>query len=575
MSAMNTTLSALMNLLRAEGLLVDETSSHAHASTNHDTVVPPVTNAYGREACPISGADCDSRVVLPGHLFICKGSAFRSEYLRSALDAGAVAYLCDASHAAALATIAPGVPRIVTTDAGLRHAMALVSAEAWGHPDRDITVIGLTGTKGKSTTAYMLRSIFDVGPDGRGKSGDVASIIGSIDTYDGIEDVESHNTTPEPPDLWRHLAHARTSRHDPMVMEISSQALKYDRVRELSLSVACFLNIGRDHISPQEHPNFEDYVASKLRIFAQADTALVNLATDRLADVYAAAQRCTHIVSFVVPQRDASAGTHSPTTRHSDATTPDDVPAPSVDGHVADYWASAIRSHDGKVSFTAHAVNWSLAVRLGMPGLFNVDNALCAIAVARLMHLEDHQIQAGLARCRVPGRMELLSSPDPHVAAIVDYAHNKLSYQKFFSSVAHEFAGHRIIAVFGAPGGKAQERRQELPQEAARWADVLLFTEEDPAHERVEDINAELLAATPAGTHAESIPDRAAAITRAVEIAYSENSPALICLLAKGDETRQHEGDVFVPCETDETLFMRAMHEYATPPLSATSHQEE
>lgn len=200
-------------------------------------------------------------------------------------------------------------------------------------------------------------------------------------------------------------------------------------------------------------------------------------------------------------------------------------------------------------------------MHLGMPGLFNVDNALCAIAVAQLLGISRNQIRAGLACCRVPGRMELLDSPDSHhVAAIVDYAHNKLSYQRFFASVSKEFPGRRIIAVFGAPGGKAQERRQELPLEASKWADVLIYTEEDPAHERVEDINAALLAATPATQHAESIPSRPDAIARAVELAYAEKTPALLCLLAKGDETRQHVGDEFVPCETDETLFLRAMH---------------
>jgi UDP-N-acetylmuramoyl-L-alanyl-D-glutamate--2,6-diaminopimelate ligase len=153
--------------------------------------------------------------------------------------------------------------------------------------------------------------------------------------------------------------------------------------------------------------------------------------------------------------------------------------------------------------------------------------------------------------------MELITTPRPEVVALVDYAHNKLSYQRFFSSVAREFAGQQIIAVLGAPGDKAQERRVELPQEASKWADLLIYTEEDPAHERVEDICAEMAAATPAGQAYEVIPDRPAAIARAVEAAFAAPEGALVCLLAKGDETRQHEGDEFVPCETDGAIFER------------------
>ena len=505
MSGMDTTLTDLAQLLDREGLLDGKTNMH-----DADTTV-------------VTGADCDSRVAAAGHVFVCKGAAFKAVYLRDALDMGAVAYLCDASHADELAAAAPGIPVLVAPDDGLRRAMALVSAEAWGHPDRELPVLGMTGTKGKSTTAYMLRSIFAAG-------GRPCGILGSINTYDGVERFESHNTTPEAPDLWRHLANTRAAGLSAMVMEVSSQALKYDRTLGLRLRVGAFLNIGRDHISPLEHPDFEDYFASKLRIFDQCDTAVVNLGCDHLDRVLAAAQACDRLVTFS-----------------------DTDPA-------ADFWADHVATHEGTVGFVAHTPAWTANMHLGMPGLFNIENALCAIAIAQLAGAERAQIRDGLAACRVPGRMELVDSPDPaRVAAIVDYAHNKLSYQRFFSSMAKEFPGRRIIAVLGAPGGKAQERRRELPQEASKWADALIYTEEDPAHERVEDINAEMLAATPADQRAESVPSRPDAIARAVDIAYEEDTPALVCLLAKGDETRQHVGDEFVPCETDAELFLRAM----------------
>jgi UDP-N-acetylmuramoyl-L-alanyl-D-glutamate--2,6-diaminopimelate ligase len=197
-----------------------------------------------------------------------------------------------------------------------------------------------------------------------------------------------------------------------------------------------------------------------------------------------------------------------------------------------------------------------------MPGLFNVDNALAAIAMCELAGVDDELIAAGLAHVRVPGRMELIETSNPSVCALVDYAHNKLSYQRFFASVREEFAGRKIIALFGAPGDKAQERRRELPREASKWADLIIYTEEDPAHERTEDICAELASNTPEGQDFEVICDRPAAIARATEAAFAAKEGAVVCLLAKGDETRQHEGDRFVPCETDGAIFEREVAKY-------------
>ncbi|WP_304214857.1 Mur ligase family protein, partial [Parafannyhessea umbonata] len=223
----------------------------------------------------VTGADCDSRFAAPNHLFVCKGAAFKPAYLASALESGCVGYLCDDAHANELAAVAPDAPQLVASD--LRRAMAVASAAAWGHPDRNIDVVGITGTKGKSTVSYMLKQILDAG-----SSKPRAAILGSIETFDGVEHFESVNTTPESPDLWRHVRNASDSGLPYLVMEVSSQALKYDRVVDLGLDVACFLNIGRDHISPVEHPDFADYFGSKLRIFDQARTAVVNLDTDEL-----------------------------------------------------------------------------------------------------------------------------------------------------------------------------------------------------------------------------------------------------------------------------------------------------
>jgi len=521
MPSQHTTLAALIDLLQGEGLLVSVTN--------------PPTDAAAVGVC---GCDCDSRVAAAGHVFVCKGRAFRPAFLTSALGAGCVAYLCNEELADQLAQTAPDACGLVVND--IRRAMGIASPEAWGHPDRDLTVIGITGTKGKTTVAYMLHSILDgsgVGDtDEKGASGQPAhraGIMGSIDIFDGIEHFESVNTTPEAPDLWRHLANARDAGLAYMVMEVASQGLKYDRVLGLDIDVALFLNIGRDHLSPVEHPDFEDYFASKLEIFDQAHMAVVCADSDHADRILAHAAVCERVLTF------------------------------SLADSSADLWASDVRIDPGHTAFVAHTPTRTLDVDLGMGGLFNVTNALAALATCEVLGTGADACAAGLSRARVPGRMELLGNASSLVVGLVDYAHNKLSYQAFGASLAQEFPGRAVITVLGAPGDKAYERRTELPQEAAKWSDLLIYTEEDPAHERVEDICGQMAEATPGGQAFEVIPDRTEAIFRAVEAALSVNGPSVVCLLAKGDETRQHEGDEFVPMEPDGSVFMRALNELA------------
>lgn len=501
-------------------------------------------------AAHVQGMTVDSREVRPRNLFVCKGAAFRPAFLASAVEAGTAAYLCsdDPELLAELTAAAPTCPRLVVSD--VRRAMALVAPAIYDHPERALTVCGITGTKGKSTVAYMLRSILLA-------SGDVPSILGSIETDDGVESYESHNTTPEAPELWRHLRNTVDAGRTRMVMEVSSQGLKYDRVLGLPFDIACFLNIGRDHISSVEHPTFEDYFASKLRIFEHAETAVVNLATEHVDEVLAAASHAQRLVTV--------RACHEGTAADGLSNAGDAPGSASADAITPTFEAKDIRSMDKGLAFTVieHDTQGTPVVAtpitLGMAGLFNVDNALAAIACARLMGVDYAAIAAGLAHVRVPGRMELVPSPDGKVLAIVDYAHNELSFETLFSSVKREYPGRRVIALFGAPGGKAQERREALPRVASKYADLIIYTEEDPAHERVEDICAELAAHTPAGVAHEIICDRTAAIERAVEVGRSCPEGAVLLLLAKGDETRQHRGDDYPEVESDLSIARRLL----------------
>lgn len=473
----------------------------------------------GDGATCVDGMAIDSREVAPRNLFVCKGAGFRPAFLESAVAAGAAAYLCEGvgeglSIPSELVAAAAVTPALVVSD--VRRAMALVAPVIYRHPEDQLHVVGITGTKGKSTVAYMLRSILVA-------AGQEPSILGSIETDDGKVRYESHNTTPEAPDLWRHLRNTVDAGRRIMVMEVSSQGLKYDRVLGLPFEIGCFLNIGRDHISGVEHPDFEDYFASKLRIFNQCEVAVVNLATDHVDRVLQAAKSAPCVATFAVEH--AGEGSHGgkawPVEPLFTASGVTQLPTGGLAFTVRE------RAAEGEIACEER-------IELGMPGLFNVDNALAAISMARLLGVGYDAIRAGLAQIRVPGRMELVSSADGHVLAIVDYAHNELSFETLFKSVKAEYPDRRVVALFGAPGGKAHERREALPRVAGAYADHLVYTEEDPAHDRVEDICAELVKNTPAGVSHEVILDREQAVTTTLKKALGGGSSSDCLAACKG-----------------------------------------
>ena len=448
-----------------------------------------------------------SKDARPFTLFACKGAAFRAAYLDEAIERGACAYVSERAYDTARPTSC-----LLVND--IRRAMALIADLHYDKAYDKLILTGITGTKGKSTTAYYIKFILDeyLQEIGERPSG----IVSSIDTYDGAGLTPSRLTTPEAFELHRHFDNAVQAGLRFFTMEVSSQALKYHRTLGVEFDTAVFLNISEDHISANEHSDFEDYFSSKLQIFGQARRAVVNLGTDRLPRVLEAAKAAGSLTTFGLREG-------------------------------ADVQGFDIRKEGHETRFRVKCRDFDEEFALTMPGLFNVENALAAITVCRGFGIPVHAMRAGLRKARSRGRMEIFTSADGSRAVIVDFAHNKMSFESLFRSVLAEYPGRRIVTVFGCPGDRAVNRRQELGELAGRWSDKVYLTADDPGFESVADISAQI-AAHVGGTECVQIEDRVTAIGEAIADA-GPNSVVLI--LGKGSEAYQKVGSQYLPYEPD------------------------
>lgn len=472
----------------------------------------------GHENETVLNLTYNSKSVTENTLFICKGAAFKEEYLKEAAKAGAFAYISEKKYDVNL-------PYMIVRD--IRTAMPVLADLYFCRPWENLNLIGITGTKGKSTTAYYIKAIVD---DYMAAVGEKESaVISSIDVYDGVVRKESHITTPEVVELEEHFRHAVDSGISWLEMEVSSQALKYDRVDGITFDVGVFLNISEDHISPIEHPDFNDYMESKLRLFAQTKTACVNLDSDECDRIMEAAKAAGQIVTF---------GTHQQ----------------------ADIRGYGIRKQGMDTVFHVVCDRFDEEFVLEMPGLFNVENALAAIAIAYVKNIPVEYIRSGLKRARSSGRMELYHSKDHNVVAIVDYAHNKLSFEKLFASTMEEYKGRRIITIFGCPGKKAYIRRRDLGTIAGKYSSKVYLVAEDPGYEAVEDISRDIAQYVSAqNCPYEMIEDRGEAIKKAV---LETTEPTVILITGKGGETRQKYGSEYIDCPSDVEYTKKSIEEY-------------
>ena len=500
---MKHTLNDYIALLEARGLLA-----------------APVPAGLDR-AAPVELVSYDSREVVPGTLFLCKGAHFRAEFLQMARDRGAAAYVSQAPYPEI------DLPCILVSD--MRLTIAPLADLFYGHPSGKLSVIALTGTKGKSTAAYYLKHILDEYQRERNRP--ECGILSTIITDDGVERFESHITTPEPLELQRHLAHAVEAGLDFVVMEASSQALKYHRTLCTDFAAAAFLNIGIDHISPVEHPDFEDYFSAKLRIFGQGAVNCVNLDCGHAGRVLEAARAAGKpVITF--SQRDEG----------------------------ADVYASQVRKRGGDILFRVRTRDFDREFRLTMPGLFNVENALAAMAVCQGLGIPQRCVYAGLEKARVPGRMEVYANADSTVTAIVDFAHNRMSFENLCRSARAEYPGRRVVSVFGSVGSKAQDRRQDLGEIGGQYSDLVIVTEDDSEGEDTLDICREIASfVEKQGCPCKIEPNRGEAIRQAV---LGCREPSVLLIAGKGDETYQKRGNEYVETPTDAEYVQSFLQEY-------------
>ena len=313
-------------------------------------------------------------------------------------------------------------------------------------------------------------------------------------------------------------------------MEVSSQALKYGRVIGVELACAVFLNIGEDHISPVEHPDLEDYLNSKLLIFRQAAAACVNLDSDKADRIWAAARACPSVITF------------------------------SRKFPSADVYADQIRKQGGRIVFRVRTPSYERELAISTPGLFNVDNALAAVAACQVYGVPEDAVAGGLLRAFVPGRMEHYQSADGAISVIVDYSHNGMSLRNALSSVRQEYPGRELTVLFGCTGGKGIDRREGMGNAAGELADRVILTEDDPGPEAVEAICADIgVFLQRHGKAYTVVPNREQAVEQAI---LGARRPAVVLLAGKGCETQQKRKSGPEPCIPDGELARRTLERY-------------
>jgi UDP-N-acetylmuramoyl-L-alanyl-D-glutamate--2,6-diaminopimelate ligase len=438
----------------------------------------------------------DSRKVTEGSLFICITGAVSDghKYIPDVVAKGAAAIVVEQD------TKEYGIPANVTVlkVANSRTALAELSAAWFGHPAEQLTTIGVTGTKGKTTTTYMMREMME-------HAGLKTGLIGTIEVIIGEKHIPAVNTTPESYLVQKYFRDMVDAGIRYVVMEVSSQALKLERVGGFTFDYGIFTNLEEDHIGGAEHPDMADYIRCKGLLFQRCKLGLINADADYLEEVMAG-HTCP-LESFGLNDN-------------------------------ADLYATDIR----RVQRAGYlGVEYDLKgleeyhVRVDIPGDFTVYNSLAAISLCRHLGVKQEDILAALDEIQVKGRLEIVSTPGEYTL-MIDYAHNAMSLEALLVNI-RKYGPKRIICLFGCGGNRAKSRRYEMGEVSSRLADLTVVTSDNPRNEEPMDIiNDILIGVHKADGAYVTIPDRKEAIRYCME---QGGEGDVIILAGKGHEDYQ------------------------------------
>ena len=386
----------------------------------------------------------DSRKAEPGSLFLCiKGAVSDGHaYAKEVAEKGAsVLVVQDAVE----------VPEDVTVIQveNSRYAMACISAAWFDYPAKKLKTIGITGTKGKTTTTYLVKSILE-------NAGHKTGLIGTIETIIGEEHIPSANTTPESYLVQQYFAKMAEAGCDSVVMEVSSQGLMLHRTAGFTFDIGIFTNLEPDHIGPNEHKDFEDYLRCKALLFKQCKTGIFNADDQHLAQILEG--HTCEVETFGFSEK-------------------------------ADLRAENTRLVTGKGTLGIHYDVKGLMdfpVEIDLPGKFSVYNSLTAIAVCRHFNVTEENIQKALKQAKVKGRIEMVKVSDDFTL-MIDYAHNAMSLESLLTTLK-EYKPNRLVCLFGCGGNRSKLRRYEMGEVSGKLADLTIITSDNPRNEEPQEI---------------------------------------------------------------------------------------
>ena len=475
------------------------------------------TILQGSADAEVSAVVNDTRKVTEGCLFLCiEGAKFDSHTMAAEVVKKGARVIVAQKEIDTGGSREVTVVRVEDT----RYAMALISAAWFDHPAKKLKTIGVTGTKGKTTTTYLIRNMLE-------QAGFKTGLIGTIEYIAGDEHIPANNTTPESCALQELFAKMVERGCDAVVMEVSSQALMLHRTAGILFDIGIFTNLEPDHIGENEHKDFADYLHCKSLLFQQCKTGVVN-ADDPHAKEILKDHTC-EVVTYGFEQ--------GVTLRAKNLAY---IHKPGALGVFFDT--------EGLLELHAEIAN---------PGRFSVYNALCAIAVAHLSGCEKEVIAKALKGARVKGRIEIVPVSGRYTL-IIDYAHNAMALKSLLTTLA-DYRPGRLICLFGCGGNRARDRRFQMGEVSGRHADLTIITSDNPRDEDPMDIIADIRTGIQKteGEYIE-IPDRREAIRYAME--HGDDGD-IIVLAGKGHEDYQEIKGVKYPMdereivrEIDETL---------------------